>query len=170
VGSPRAARRKNDAFHRNLRYLSLPPTPDSFHWLIVKTQTQGPIRSLGNLEMRFFPTENAILPGGQSAARKRANRLLRISELQVPDTFRTECDIRYLPVFASLYLLESHHHTLPEARRGRRRLSQIYIELRAIRGGAIESAPDPPPGVPSGGNDASSRQGECTAGGGLRCT
>jgi len=42
VGTPTRARRKNDDSPRLLRYLTF---PESFHWLIAKTQTQDPIIS-----------------------------------------------------------------------------------------------------------------------------
>jgi hypothetical protein len=83
VGTPWAARRKNDDSPRNLRYLTF---SESFHWLIAKTQTQEPIRSLENLETRFF--FRAILANQRHG--KRANGYFGCTEsatskLQVPD-------------------------------------------------------------------------------------
>jgi hypothetical protein len=83
VGNRRAARRKNDDSPRNLRYLNF---PESFHWLIAKTQTQKPIRSLENLETRFF--FQAILANQRHG--KRANGYFGCTEsatskLQVPE-------------------------------------------------------------------------------------
>ena len=83
MGTPWAARRKNDDSPRNLRYLTF---SESFHWLIAKTQTQEPIRSLENLETRFF--FRAILANQRHG--KRANGYFGCTEsatskLQVPD-------------------------------------------------------------------------------------